>query len=129
MLEAYKQLQNNTPVPSVQDNIKQFYAATTLAERLMAMAVIRFAYEAEQMKANIDSVPMLETTNKLVGEFHRISTTVASQEMGTMAEHLNKVMEKTWNIYMESMLPSDAMRPEPLMSIRAMLTDLGIKDQ
>lgn len=82
----------------LKEEIQEFYDATTLAERIDAMIDVRYVFEGTQMKFNFNMVPLDEQLNKVVAQFHRISTTIVAQELGDNSQYLDKIMDKAWDI-------------------------------
>lgn len=82
----------------IQEEIREFYEATTLAERIDAMIDVRYVYEGSQLKYNYNMKPMDENLNKIVGQFHRLSSTIVAQELGDDSQYLDKIMDKAWVI-------------------------------
>ena len=82
----------------LKEEIQEFYDAKTLAERIDAMIDVRYVYEGTQLKYNYHIIPMDETITKVVGQFHRLSTTMLAQELGDDSQYLDKIMDKAWDI-------------------------------
>jgi len=85
----------------IREEIQEFYDAETLAERIDAMVDVRYVYEGTQLKHNYHMLPMSKDITTVVGEFHRISSTIVSQELGDDAQYLDKIMTKAWDIVCE----------------------------
>ena len=85
-------------VAMLREEIQEFYEATTLAERIDAMIDVRYVYEGSQLKYNYNMLPMDEDLTKVVGQFHRISTTLVAKELGDDSQYLDKIMDKAWDI-------------------------------
>ena len=85
----------------LKEEIQEFYDAETLAERIDAMVDVRYVYEGTQLKHNYHMLPMSKDITTVVGEFHRISSTIVSQELGDDAQYLDKIMTKAWDIVCE----------------------------
>jgi len=85
----------------LQEEIQEFYEAKTLAERIDAMIDVRYVYEGTQLKYNYNMAPMCEKLTKIVGQFHRISTTLVAEELGDDSQYLDKIMDKAWDIVCE----------------------------
>ena len=45
--------------------------------------------------------PMCEKLTKVVGQFHRLSSTIVAQELGDDSQYLDKIMDKAWDIVCE----------------------------
>ena len=82
----------------IKEEIQEFYDAETLAERIDAMIDVRYVYEGTQMKCNYNFIPMDENITKIVGQFHRLSTTLVAEELGDNSQYLDKIMDKAWDI-------------------------------
>ena len=91
---------NDTPleVGMLQEEIQEFYDAKDLAERIDAMIDVRYVYEGSQLKYNYNFLAMDENITKVVGQFHRLSTTIVAQELGDDSQYLDKIMDKAWDI-------------------------------
>lgn len=85
----------------LQEEIREFYEAKTLAERIDAMIDVRYVYEGTQLKYNYNMTPMCEKLTKVVGQFHRLSSTIVAQELGDDSQYLDKIMDKAWDIVCE----------------------------
>ena len=85
-------------VAMLKEEIQEFYDAETLAERIDAMIDVRYVYEGSQLKYNYNFLVMDENITKIVGQFHRMSTTIVAQELGDDAQYLDKIMDKAWTI-------------------------------
>ena len=85
-------------VKMLKEEIQEFYDAEDLAERVDAMIDVRYVYEGTQMKYNYNFVPMDKDITTVVGEFHRISTTIVAKELGNDAQHFDKIMDAAWII-------------------------------
>lgn len=85
----------------VVEEIQEFYNATNLAERVDAMIDVRYVYEGTQMKYNYNGVPINDEITKVVGQFHRLSTTMVADELGDDSQYLDKIMDKAWDIVCE----------------------------
>ena len=88
-------------VAMLKEEIQEFYEAETLAERIDAMIDVRYVYEGTQLKYNYNFKPMDEEITKIVGQFHRLSSTIIAQELGDDAQYLDKIMDKAWDIVCE----------------------------
>ena len=88
-------------VQMLKEEIQEFYNALDLAERIDAMIDVRYVYEGSQMKYNYNFLPMDEDITKVVGQFHRLSTTMVSKELGDDAQFFDKIMDKAWIIVCE----------------------------
>jgi len=82
----------------IEEEVQEFYNAKTLAERIDAMIDVRYVYEGTQLKYNYNMLPMDPNLTKVVGEFHRYSSTIVSQELGDDSQYLDKIMSKAWDI-------------------------------
>lgn len=91
----------NLEVKMLKEEIQEFYEAKTLAERIDAMVDVRYVYEGTQLKYNFNMIPMPEELTKVVGQFHRLSSTIVSQELGDDSQYLDKIMSKAWDIVCE----------------------------
>ena len=85
-------------VVMLKEEIQEFYEATTLAERIDAMIDVRYVYEGSQLKYNYNFIEMDEKLTKIVGQFHRLSTTLVAAELGDDSQYLDKIMDKAWDI-------------------------------
>ena len=85
-------------IAMLKEEIQEFYEAKDLAERIDAMIDVRYVYEGTQLKYNYNFKPMDEEITKVVGQFHRLSSTIVSQELGDDAQYLDKIMSKAWDI-------------------------------
>ena len=85
----------------IKEEIQEFYEAKTLAERIDAMIDVRYVYEGTQLKYNYNMAPMCEKLTKVVGQFHRLSSTIVAQELGDDSQYLDKIMDKAWDIVCE----------------------------
>ena len=85
-------------VKMLKEEIQEFYDATNLAERIDAMIDVRYVYEGTQLKYNYNFLPMDEDITKIVGQFHRLSTTLVAAELGDNSQYLDKIMDKAWDI-------------------------------
>lgn len=85
-------------IAMLKEEIQEFYDAEDLAERIDAMIDVRYVYEGSQLKYNYNFIPMDENITKVVGQFHRLSTTLVSQELGDDSQYLDKIMDKAWTI-------------------------------
>ena len=85
-------------IAMLQEEIQEFYEAKDLAERIDAMIDVRYVYEGTQLKYNYNFIPMNEEITKVVGQFHRLSTTIVAQELGDDSQYLDKIMDKAWDI-------------------------------
>ena len=85
-------------VAMLKEEIQEFYEAEDLAERIDAMVDVRYVYEGSQLKYNYNFLPMDENITKIVGQFHRISSTIVTQELGDDGQYLDKIMSKAWDI-------------------------------
>jgi len=94
-------LNSSLEVNMLREEIQEFYDAETLAERIDAMVDVRYVYEGTQLKHNYHMLPMSKDITTVVGEFHRISSTIVSQELGDDAQYLDKIMTKAWDIVCE----------------------------
>ena len=65
------------------------------------MIDVRYVYEGTQMKCNYNMEPMDEHLTKVIGQFHRISTTIVAEELGDNSQYLDKIMDKAWDIVCE----------------------------
>jgi len=88
-------------VAMLKEEIQEFFEATTLAERIDAMIDVRYVYVGTQIKYNYNFLPMDEDITKVVGQFHRISTTLVAHELGDDSQYLDKIMDKAWDIVCE----------------------------
>jgi len=91
-------LDTTLEVAMLKEEIQEFYEATTLAERIDAMVDVRYVYEGTQLKCNYNMEPMDESLTKVIGQFHRLSTTIVAQELGDNSQYLDKIMDKAWDI-------------------------------
>ena len=80
------------------EEIQEFFSAETLAERIDAMIDVRFVFEGTQMKFANAGKPLDADINKLVGEFHKLSTTIVAEELGDNAQYMGKIMSDCWDI-------------------------------
>ncbi len=94
-------LDGELEVAMLQEEIQEFYDAIDLAERIDAMIDVRYVYEGTQLKYNYNMLPMDEELTKIVGQFHRLSTTLVAQELGDDSQYLDKIMDKAWDIVCE----------------------------
>ena len=94
-------LNSSLEVNMLREEIQEFYDAETIAERIDAMVDVRYVYEGTQLKHNYHMLPMSKDITTVVGEFHRISSTIVSQELGDDAQYLDKIMTKAWDIVCE----------------------------
>ena len=85
-------------VAMLKEEIQEFYDAETLAERIDAMIDVRYVYEGTQLKYNYNFKPMDTDITKVVGEFHRLSTSLVAEELGDDSQYLDKIMNKAWEI-------------------------------
>jgi len=85
-------------IAMLQEEIKEFYDAKDLAERIDAMIDVRYVYEGTQLKYNYNFKPMDTNITKVVGEFHRLSTSLVAEELGDDSQYLDKIMNKAWEI-------------------------------
>jgi len=85
-------------VAMLQEEVQEFYDAKDLAERVDAMIDVRYVYEGTQLKYNYNFKPMDEEITKVVGQFHRLSTTLVAAELGDDSQYLDKIMDKAWDI-------------------------------
>lgn len=88
----------NLEVKMLKEEIQEFYDAETLAERIDAMVDVRYVYEGTQLKYNYNMMAMNEEITKIVGQFHRLSSTIVSQELGDDSQYLDKIMSAAWDI-------------------------------
>jgi hypothetical protein len=95
------ELDEELEVNMLKEEVKEFYDALTLAERIDAMVDVRYVYEGTQMKYNAAFLPLPEEINKIVGQFHRISTTIVAEEMGDDSQFMDKILNKAWDIVCE----------------------------
>lgn len=91
----------NLEVAMIKEEIQEFYEAKSLAERIDAMVDVRYVYEGTQLKYNYNMLAMDESITKIVGQFHRLSSTIVSQELGDDSQYLDKIMSKAWDIVCE----------------------------
>jgi len=82
----------------IKEEIQEFYEAMNLAERIDAMIDVRYVYEGTQLKYSYNCLPMDENLTKVVGQFHRISTTLVAEELGDDSQYLDKIMDAAWKI-------------------------------
>ena len=82
----------------IKEEIQEFYEAMNLSERIDAMIDVRYVYEGTQLKYNYNMVPMDEKITKIVGQFHRLSTTLVAAELGDDSQYLDKIMDAAWDI-------------------------------
>ena len=85
----------------LKEEIREFFDAESLAERIDAMIDVRYVYEGTQLKYNYNFIAMDESITKVVGQFHRLSTTLVAQELGDDSQYLDKIMDKAWDIVCE----------------------------
>ena len=85
-------------IAMLKEEIQEFYEAKDLAERIDAMIDVRYVYEGSQLKYSYNFIPMDTNITKVVGEFHRLSTTLVAQELGDDSQYLDKIMDKAWDI-------------------------------
>jgi len=92
------QLNNALEMNMLKEEMQEFYEARNLAERIDAMIDVRYVYEGTQLKFNYNFLPMDEEITKIVGQFHRLSTTLVAAELGDNSQYLDKIMDKAWDI-------------------------------
>lgn len=92
------ELDEKLELDMLHEEIKEFYEAETLAEQIDAMIDVRYVYEGTQLKYNYNLKPMPPEITKIVGEFHRYSSTIVSQILGDDSTHLDKIMSRAWDI-------------------------------
>jgi len=81
--------------------VKNFYITKTLPMKILQMVRVRYEYEEIQLKYNYSFEIMPEDITKIVGQFHRLSTTIIAQELGDDSQYLDKIMDKAWDIVCE----------------------------
>jgi len=91
-------LNKELEVEMIKEEIQEFFDATNLAERIDAMIDVRYVYEGTQIKYNYNFLPMDDDITKVVGQFHRMSTTIVAKELGDDSQYLDKIMDKAWDI-------------------------------
>ncbi len=86
----------------LKEELKEFFDAKTLAERVDAMIDVRYVYEGTQMKFSYAGRTLDKSISDLVGQFHRLSSTIVIQELGEQREHImGDIMDKAWAIVCE----------------------------
>ncbi len=112
---------------ATKEGIKKFYLADTLAERIMAMANVRFDYESVVLKYNFSGMPMDDDFRTLVGQFHKLSTTLMAEELGDNAQYIDKFMDGAWDIVCEARNGDSGVIFNPLGGITKLL-DSALSD-
>ena len=88
-------------VDMIEEEIQEFYNAKNLAEQIDAMADVRYVYEGTQLKHSYNMQVMDEDITKIVGQFHRLSVNIVSQELGDNSQYLDKIMNHAWDVVCE----------------------------
>ena len=80
------------------EEIKEFYDATKLAERIDAMIDVNFVYDGTIMKYNYNGMVVPEETTKIYAQFRQIAKEVVIEELGDDAQYFDKIMQSAWQI-------------------------------
>jgi len=83
------------------EELDEFYAATSLAERIDAFMDVTYVYDGTIMKFNKNRLVVPEDITKVFTQFRTIAKEIIIDELGDLAQHFDKIMDKAWNIVCE----------------------------
>ena len=80
------------------EEIREFFDANTLAERIDAMVDVDYVYDGTKMKYLYNFTKIPEAIVDIVNDFKVVATNVVLPDLVAMGLDFEQVMNKAWNI-------------------------------